>query len=122
MFVPLTLLAGVLYAAAFYLLLARSKTKLVFGLLLLGLFPFGFLPLGRLFLTFVCGVELENHLARRDGIAFGHTDRSHFARRGRRHFRAGLVCLELEDGLICFDAISFRYEDAQHLGFINVLS
>lgn len=36
MFVPLTLLAGVLYAAAFYLLLARSKTKLVFGLLLLG--------------------------------------------------------------------------------------
>ncbi len=36
MFIVMVLLAGALYAAAFYLLLARSKTRLVFGLLLLG--------------------------------------------------------------------------------------
>jgi multicomponent Na+:H+ antiporter subunit C len=32
----MALLVGALYAAAFYLLLARSKVKLIFGLLLLG--------------------------------------------------------------------------------------
>lgn len=36
MFVIMALLVGVLYAAAFYLLLARSMIKLIFGLLLLG--------------------------------------------------------------------------------------
>ena len=36
MFVVMALLVGALYAAAFYLLLARSSIKLVFGLLLLG--------------------------------------------------------------------------------------
>lgn len=35
MFVLMALLVGVLYAAAFYLLLARSTIKLLFGLLLL---------------------------------------------------------------------------------------
>ena len=36
MFVVMALLVGALYAAAFYLLLARSTVKLIFGLLLLG--------------------------------------------------------------------------------------
>jgi multicomponent Na+:H+ antiporter subunit C len=36
MFVVMALLVGALYAAAFYLLLARSTIKLIFGLLLLG--------------------------------------------------------------------------------------
>ncbi len=36
MFVVMALLIGTLYAAAFYLLLARSTVKLIFGLLLLG--------------------------------------------------------------------------------------
>lgn len=36
MSIVMALLAGALYAAAFYLLLARSTTKLIFGLLLLG--------------------------------------------------------------------------------------
>lgn len=36
MFVVMALLVGALYAAAFYLLLARRTIKLVFGLLLLG--------------------------------------------------------------------------------------
>jgi multicomponent Na+:H+ antiporter subunit C len=35
-FVVMALLVGALYAAAFYLLLARSTVKLIFGLLLLG--------------------------------------------------------------------------------------
>jgi len=35
-FVVMALLVGALYAAAFYLLLARSTIKLLFGLLLLG--------------------------------------------------------------------------------------
>lgn len=36
MFVVMALLVGALYAAAFYLLLARSTVRLIFGLLLLG--------------------------------------------------------------------------------------
>ncbi len=36
MFVVMALLVGALYAAAFYVLLARSTVKLIFGLLLLG--------------------------------------------------------------------------------------
>lgn len=36
MFVVMALLVGALYAAAFYLLLARSTVKLILGLLLLG--------------------------------------------------------------------------------------
>jgi len=36
MFVVSVLLVGALYAAAFYMLLARNTTKLIFGLLLLG--------------------------------------------------------------------------------------
>jgi multicomponent Na+:H+ antiporter subunit C len=35
-FIVMALLVGALYAAAFYLLLARSSIKLIFGLLLLG--------------------------------------------------------------------------------------
>lgn len=36
MFIAMAIMVGVLYATAFYLLLARSSLKLIFGLLLLG--------------------------------------------------------------------------------------